>query len=314
MDAVFGGAEANVAVALARWGVEAAYVTVLPEAHAVADAGVRELRRQGVDVSHIRHRPGRFGLYFMEAGAGVRPARVIYDREESSIAQTGAGEIGWDGILSNARWFHLSGITPALSRLAAEASEEAIRVARASGVRVSLDLNYRQSLWRWGESAAAVLGRLAGKADVLIANEAHLRLVMGEASQDSADYDARRLERLAAGARDRFPNLGALAMTVRVAGAGAGVRFGGCLSGVDGFVSSRIHDIPEVVDRVGAGDSFAAGLIFGLETLGSEAAALELAAGAGCLKHSIPGDFLQASLDEVRIVASGGTGFGRIER
>ena len=309
-EAVFGGAEANVAVALAGWNVPAAYVTVLPENHPFTDAGIAELRRFGVDTSCVGYGPGRFGLYYMETGVGLRPSRIVYDREHSAMARAKPGDIDWPAVFEDSDWFHTSGITPAISRSAAELTTESMRMAREGGLRVSFDLNYRKSLWNWGRSAPEVLRELTGLADVLIGNYEHLKMLLGmdgDADVDIAEEDG-RCERLARAAMDAFPNLKTVALTVR-----SGSQWSACLAREDSFVESRKYDISQVVDRIGSGDAFAAGLIFGIRALSSSREALEFGAAAGCLKHFVQGDFLRARVEEVHEIVAGGDA-GGVER
>lgn len=311
MEAVFGGAEANVAVALARWGVPVTAVTALPDSHAIADAAVEALRRHGVDVSRILRRPGRLGLYFIETGADARPSRILYDRTDTAFSRIGAGEIAWTDVFEGASRFHVTGITPALGAPAAEATREAIRAARAAGLSVSFDLNYRENLWQWGASARDVLGELASRVDLLIANAAHLERILGLEATPSHDHDS--IQSLTRSALKRYPNLSWLAVTGRETEAGV-LRWRAHLAGADSFVSSRVHQIRQVIDRIGAGDAFAAGLLYGLDALPTVAEALEFGVAAGRLKHSISGDVLLASVGEVAVLAAGREGTGRVDR
>lgn len=311
MEAVFGGAEANVAVALARWGVDVTAVTALPESHAIADAAVGALARHGVDVSRIERRPGRLGLYFLETGEDARPSRILYDREDSTFARIGPGEIPWSDIFADASGFHVTGITPAVSASAAEVTREAIGAARAAGLSVSFDLNYRENLWGWGTAGEDVLGDLASRVDLLIANATHLGQVMG--LEPNPSHDQASIQSLTGYALKRYSNLTGLAVTVRDTEAGV-LRWRAHLAGADSFDSSRVHEIRQVIDRIGAGDAFAAGLLYGLDALPTSAEALEFAVAAGRLKHSIPGDVLLASVAEVAALTAGADGQGRIDR
>jgi 2-dehydro-3-deoxygluconokinase len=316
LEASFGGGEANVAVSLCRLGLEAAFVSAIPEG-AVGDAAVRALRAHGVDTTHVLRRPGRMGIYFLEAGADQRASMVAYDRAGSVAAAVAPGDFAWGKIFSRADWFHVSGITPALSRSAAEATLEAASAARAAGVQVSVDLNYRKKLWGYGVAAPEVMCRLAALADVLVGNEEDLQLALGleargiDPAAGRVDADAYR--ELAAGAMARFPDLRLVAVTLRESRSAARNGWRAALLGRNGFLVSRAYDIEDIVDRIGSGDAFAAGLVYGLLELEGEAEALEFAAAASALKHTIPGDFNLVDRAEVeRLVC--GEGSGRVSR
>ena len=320
--ATFGGGEANVAVALAALGAPAAYVTVLPDKHPVADAAVAELRRFGVDTSHVARGKGRMGVYYLETGANQRPSKVVYDRDLSAIALAGPGAISWDAVFSGgagllpADWFHLTGITPALSASAAELSLEALRQARAAGLTISLDLNYRKNLWKWGKPAAEVMPELARLVDIVIANEEDVQMTLGiEAGVDvrSGKLDLGQYEQLTRKVLDAFGNLRAIAITLRESKSASHNGWSACWNDRGEFLASRAYDITHIVDRVGAGDSFSAGLIYGLTRLESPREALEFAAALSCLKHSVPGDFCRVSLEEVNALLKEG-GSGRVQR
>lgn len=316
LEASFGGGEANVAVALCRLGLQATFVTALPS-DAVGDAGVAALRGHGVDVSRIQRRPGRTGIYFLEAGADQRASVVTYDRAGSAAAAMAPGDFAWREILAGAEWFHVSGITPALSRSAAEASLDAARVARELGVRVSVDLNYRKKLWGWGVPAPDVMRRLAALADVLVGNEEDLQLALGleapgaEPATGRVEVEAYR--ELAERARALFPDLGTVAVTLRASRSADRNGWSAVLLGRMGFHVSRRYALVDIVDRVGSGDAFAAGLVFGLLELPDEVAALEFATAAAALKHTVPGDFNLVSRGEVERLAAGETS-GRVSR
>jgi 2-dehydro-3-deoxygluconokinase len=305
-SAVFGGAEANVAVALSSFGVPASHVTVLPENNPIADAAVAELRRFGVDTASVVRRPGRLGVYYVEFGAGHRPGRVIYDRERSAMALARSGDIDWQKAFDGASWFHISGITPAISASAADLALEAMREAKARGSTVSFDLNYRRNLWNWGKSPQEIMGEMTRSADILIGNEEHIRMVLGV----SAPMAARDLSD--ATLRD-YSNLKAVAVTLRESDGASKHSCSASLNDRSQFLTSRRYDITHSVDPIGAGDAFAAGLIYGWTNLTSRQEALEFAAAAGCLKHSIPGDFCRATVEEVRALMVG-DGSGRMQR
>jgi 2-dehydro-3-deoxygluconokinase len=316
LAATFGGGEANVAVALAGFGLPAAFATLLPEKNPIADAAIGELRRFGVDTSSVVPGKGRMGIYFLEAGANQRPSKVIYDREFSAIALAKLGDIRWDDVFENAGWFHITGITPAISASAADLALEAVRRAREKGITVSCDLNYRKNLWKWGKPAAAVMSELMKSVDVAIANEEDVQMALGikaDVDVHAGQLDRAQYEKLTAKVLAEFPNLRAIAITLRESKSASHNGWSACLNDRESFMVSRAYEITHIVDRVGTGDSFAAGLIYGLQKLPRHIDALEFAVAASCLKHSIPGDFHRCSVEEVEALLKGG-GSGRVQR
>jgi 2-dehydro-3-deoxygluconokinase len=317
LEATFGGGEANVAVSLSILGESAAFASALPD-NPVGEAAVRELRRYGVDVSALKRTKGRLGIYFLETGANQRPSNVVYDREGSAISQVKPGDFAWKDILKGADWFHLTGITPALSRSAADAAMEAVAAAKAAGAKVSIDLNYRKKLWNYGAKAPEVMRPLASLADVIIANEEDVQMCLGIAAAGvdvaKGELDAAVYERLAAAVKAEFPGVGVVAITLRESRSADRNGWSAVLHGASGFRASRAYDIDDIVDRVGGGDSFSAGLIYGLLNFpGDEAKALEFAAAASALKHAIPGDFNLSSKAEIETLLKG-DGSGRVQR
>jgi 2-dehydro-3-deoxygluconokinase len=313
--ATFGGAEANVAVALASFGQSATFVTVLP-AHPIADAAVAELRRFGVDTSHIVRANGRLGVYYLEAGANQRPSRIVYDRDHSAIALAKPGDISWQAVFERATWFHISGITPAISSSAADLALESVCRARAAGLTVSCDLNYRKNLWKWGKTAREVMPEFVKLTDVLIANEEDVQAVLGleaEVDVQSGQLDRGQYEKLAGRVLSAYPNLRAIAITLRESVSASHNGWSACLHDDKQFLTSRRYEITPIVDRVGAGDCFAAGLIYGMLTGLASPEALDFAVAASCLKHSIPGDFSRVSVAEVNALLQEG-GSGRVQR
>ncbi len=314
--ATFGGGEANVAVALAGFGMSARYVTVLPPDQPIADAFIAEMRRFGVDTSRIVRARGRMGIYFVEPGANQRPSKVVYDRDHSAIALAKPGDIDWHTVFEGAGWFHITGITPALSQSAADLALEGVRAAKAGGLTVSCDLNYRKNLWKYGQAASAVMPELFRHVDVGIANEEDCQMALG--IQADADVHSGKLEResyrrLARTVLAAYPNLRMMAITLRESHSASHNGWSACLDDRSEFVVSRHWEITHIVDRVGGGDCFAGGLIYGLNRLAGPAEALDFAVAASCLKHSIPGDFNRFSADEVHALLKGG-GSGRVER
>jgi len=314
--ATFGGGEANVAVGLAGFGNPARYVTVLPGANPVADALLGELLRFGVDTSQVVRGKGRMGVYFVESGANQRPSKVFYDRENSAIALANPGDIEWREALRDAAWFHITGITPALSQSAAELAMESMRAARAAGLTVSCDLNYRKNLWKYGKAASDVMPELFRLTDVGIANEEDCQAALGihaDVNVSSGHLETEQYRALAEKVLAAYPNLKLLAITLRESRSASHNGWSACLHDRRQFLVSRHYEITHIVDRVGAGDCFAAGLIFGLLNLGGTQDALEFAAAASCLKHSIPGDFSRVGREEVEQLIRGG-GSGRVQR
>ncbi len=315
-SATFGGGEANVAVALAGFGLPATFVTVLPEKNALAEAVVGELRRFGVNTSKIVRGKGRLGIYFIEAGANQRPSKVIYDRENSAIALAKPGDIRWNDVLEGAAWFHVTGITPAISGTAAALALEAVSAARQRKITVSCDLNFRKNLWKWGKSAADVMSELMRHVDVAIANEEDVQMALGikaDVDVTSGKLEHGQFEKLTGRVLSEYTNLKLIAITLRESHSASHNRWSACINDRDKFMVSRAYDITHIVDRVGTGDSFAAGLIYGLQKLPTHAEALEFSVAASCLKHSISGDFHRCSVDEVEALLKSG-GSGRVQR
>src|SRR5271169_2073330 len=314
--ATFGGGEANVAVALAGFGLPAAFVTVLPEKNALGDAVIGELRRFNVDTAKILRGKGRLGIYFVEAGANQRPSKVIYDREYSAIALAKPGDIRWDSTFEGAGWFHITGITPAISGAAADLALEAVRKARETGITVSCDLNYRKNLWRWGKPAAVMMREMMKYVDIAIANEEDVQMALditADVDVQSGKLDRTQYEKLTGKVLSEFPNLRAIAITLRESNSASHNGWSACLNDRKQFMVSRHYDITHIVDRVGTGDSFAAGLIYGLQKLPTSQDALEFAVATSCLKHSVYGDFHRCSVEEVEALLKG-DGSGRVQR
>lgn len=316
LEATFGGGEANVAVSLSRLGNDVSFVTALPD-NPIGDAAVAELRRHGVDVSSvIRTAGGRLGIYFLESGANQRPSQVVYDREGSALANATAGMFDWDSIFAGAAWFHLTGITPAISGSASECALDALRAARRAGATVSIDLNHREKLWRYGAHASEVMPLLVNYADVVMANEEDIQKSLGIAS--GADAASGRLEdedyrALADAVTSRFPRVRHVAVTMRESLSADRNGLRALLSGPGGFHISPRYEIEDIVDRVGGGDAFCAALIHGFLHDMDESEALRFAVAASCLKHSIPGDFNLVGCEEVRRLMEG-DGSGRVRR
>ena len=315
LEATFGGGEANVAVSLANFGEDAAYLTVLP-ANILGDACVAELRRFGVDVSYIRRGPGRMGLYFLEPGVNQLPSKVTYDREGTAIALAGAGDIDWDNVFKGRDWFHVTGITPAISESAMLLTLQGVQEAKKRGLIVSCDLNYRKTLWKYGKDPAEVMQTLVKYVDVIIANEEDIQKTLqieSDVSVESDQLDTEKYRQLSQQVLQNFPNVSVLAITLRESHGADWNSWSACINDRENFYRSRKYEIRNIVDRVGGGDSFAAGLLYGLTTYEAKEQALEFAVAASCLKHSIPGDFNRVSVSDVERLMVG-DGSGRVQR
>lgn len=317
LEATFGGGEANVSISLANYGMDTAYITVLPD-NDIGRACLKELRSFGVDTSRIVFRPGRMGIYYLETGAVQRPSKVIYDRAGSTMAEAAVTDIDWDKAFENATWFHITGITPAISQSAAELSLEAVKAAKRLGLHVSCDLNYRKNLWKYGKTADQVMRELVKYVDTVIANEEDFQkaLLLKAESAGSVEEGKLNLDNykaIAKQAMDSFPNIQRVAITLRESKNANQNDWSACLYNGKDFFVSRKYNITDIVDRVGGGDSFSGGLIYGLNTYDTEQEALEFAVAASCLKHTIPGDYNRVSVSEVENLMKG-SGSGRVQR
>ncbi|MCL2697171.1 MAG: sugar kinase [Oscillospiraceae bacterium] len=318
LEATFGGGEANVAASLCNFGIPAKFVTVLPD-NDIGDACAGELRRFGVDTSAILRKEGRLGIYFLETGSNQRASNVIYDREGSLISVVKPGDIDWREVLADADWFHITGITPALSQSAADASLEAVKTANSMGLTVSCDLNFRAKLWKYGKTAPEVMRELFRYVHAGIANEEDCQKSLGIMSDAHADsvtkgeLDASAYEALSNRVMAEFPNLRYLAVTLRESRSADINNWAACLNDGKNFCLSKKYELTDIVDRVGGGDSFGAGLIYGLKTYDGPQKALEFAVAASCLKHTIAGDINRVKVAEVEKLM-GGDGSGRVTR
>ena len=317
-SATFGGGEANVAVSLANYGVEVDFVTRLPQ-NDIAASCVAELRKRNVGVSNIVYGGERLGIYFLETGAVARPSKVVYDRAHSSISTIECGMIDWDKVFEGADWFHWTGITPAISASAAEVCLEACRAANKRGITVSCDLNFRKNLWKYGKTAAEVMPALVECCDVILGNEEDAEKVFGikpegfdvTATEGKVDSAAFRsvCEQLMA----RFPRAKKVIITLRGSINANHNTWGGVLFDGETLYESPRYDITHIVDRVGGGDSFMGGLIYGLREYKDDERALNFAVAASCLKHTIYGDFNLVTVAEVENLMKG-DGSGRVSR
>ncbi len=314
-EATFGGGEANVAVALSNFGLDARFVTALP-ANDIGDSAIRELRRFGVDTSQIRRSGSRVGIYFLETGSNQRPSKVVYDRAGSSICDAGPGDFDWSQVFDGAEWFHITGITPALSQSTADMSLEAVKAAKQAGVTVSCDFNYRGKLWKYGKTAPEVMTDLVKYVDVGIANEEDCQKSLGieaDVHVESGELDTAKYETLTTKVLDTYPDMSTIAVTLRESKSADRNGWSACLRDKDGFRLSKHYEITDIVDRVGGGDSFASALIYGLTAYEDRQQSLEFAVAASCLKHTIQGDFNRVSVPEVENLM-GGDGSGRVQR
>ncbi len=317
LEATFGGGEANVSVSLANYGMDTAFVTVLPK-NDIADACIRELRGFGVDTTKIIRGGNRVGIYYLETGAVQRPSKVIYDRAGSAIAEAKPGDIDWDKTLEGATWFHFTGITPAISQGAADLCLEALKACKERGIHVSCDLNYRKNLWKYGKRADEVMTELVKYVDTVIANEEDFQKALGLSAESVGDVEEGELnidnyKAIASLAMQTYPNIKRVAITLRESKSANHNDWRACLYNGKDFFLSRKYAITDIVDRVGGGDSFGGGLIYGLNNYEDEKTALEYAVAASCLKHTIIGDYNRVSVAEVESLMKG-SGTGRVQR
>ena len=315
LEATFGGAEANVAVSLAQFGASVSFVTALPH-NQVGDACVAGLRGFGVDTSHIRRQGERVGIYFLETGANQRPSRVIYDRTHSAIALAQPGDFDWNAIFQDAGWFHITGVTPAISEGAAELCIEGASKARELGLTVSCDYNFRKNLWKWGKKAPEVMREIVRHTTIGIANEEDCQKSLGidiAVDVHAGSLESERYRAIAERVLDQFPGLEKQAITLRESRSADHNGWSAVLHNRKEFLTSHAYEITDIVDRVGAGDSFGAGLIHALLTGRDDQSALEFATAASCLKHSIPGDYNRVGVAEVEALMKGEAS-GRVQR
>ena len=317
LEATFGGGEANVAASLALLGADVAYVTALPK-NDLGEACLRQLRGLGIDTSLCVRSGERIGIYYLETGSNQRPSKVLYDRSHSSIMDCGPEVFEWPHILEGATWFHVTGITPALSASAAAATLAAVTAAKQAGITVSCDYNYRKNLWKYGRSAPEVMSEIVRQVDVGIANEEDCQRALGISLGDEGDVeqgvlDPDRYRTLSRRVMAKFPNLRYQAITLRQSQSANRNGWSACLATPQEFLVSPAYQIDDIVDRVGSGDAFAAGLIYGLSQDMPAQQALDFATAASCLKHSIPGDLNLSTLDEVTALVKGNSS-GRIQR
>ena len=315
LAATYGGGEANVAVSLANYGEDVAYLTVLPN-NVLGDECIKELRRFGVDTKRILRGDGRMGIYFLEGGANQLPSKVVYDRAYSSIALAKPGDIDWDKAFEGIGWFHITGITPAISESAMELSLESVKEAKKRGITVSCDLNYRKNLWKYGKKASEVMREIAKYVDVAVANEEDVQKsleITTDVVVESGELDRAKYKALGDKVLAEYPDMKMIAITLRESKSADSNGWAACLNDRENFYESKRYMINDIVDRVGGGDSFAGGLIYGLNHYDNRQTALEYAVAASCLKHSIIGDFNRVGVSDVEKLM-GGDGTGRVQR
>jgi len=316
-EIMYGGGEANVAASLANYGEAAEFVTRLPK-NDLGEACLAFLRSYNVRTDHVARGGERLGIYFLETGAAQRASRVVYDRAGSSFATIQPGMVDWKATFDGADWFHWTGITPAVSQGAAEACREGIQVAKQMGLTVSCDMNYRAKLWKWGKSAGEVMADLVGLCDVAIGNEEDADKVFGiqapEADVTAGKVDADEYRYVCKELVKRFPSLKTVAITLRGSLSASHNTWSGVMWRNGEFYTAPTYDIIPIVDRVGSGDAFMGGLIYGLRQYTSDPEkALRFAVAASCLKHSLPGDFNAVTVAEVEQLMAGDAS-GRVSR
>ena len=315
--ASYGGGEANVAVSLANYGLETDYVTRLPS-NDLGKAVVMELKKHSVGTGKIIFGGERLGIYYLETGAVSRPSKVVYDRAHSSISEIKPGMINWEDVFGDATWFHWTGITPAISQGAAEVCLEAVKAAKKKGLTVSCDLNFRKNLWKWGKTAGEIMPGLVEHCDVILGNEEDAEKVFGikpdKGDVSSGKVESSEYESVCKKLKARFPQTKKIIITLRGSVSADHNSWSGILFDGEKFYTAPVYQITHIVDRVGGGDSFMGGLIYGLITYsGDDQKALNFAVAASCLKHTIHGDFNLVTVAEVEQLMKGDAS-GRVVR
>lgn len=317
-DVIYGGGESNVAVSLANYGIPSEFVTRLPD-NDIGECAMMELRKRGVGTSQIIYGGERLGIYFLETGAVSRGSKVVYDRAHSAISAIQPGMIDWEQVFEGAGWFHWTGITPAISQGAADVCKEAIEAANELGVTVSTDLNYRAKLWKYGKEPGEIMPELVAGCDIILGNEEDAEKHFGihPASVDvtqGGTVESQAYRSVCEQLMERFPKAQKVITTLRGSISASHNTWSGVLYNGEEFLEAPSYDITHIVDRVGGGDSFMAGLIYGLLTYrGQDQKALNFAVAASCLKHTIYGDANQVTVDEVEKLM-GGDASGRVSR
>ena len=317
LESTFGGGEANVAVSLANYGLDVSFVSRLPK-NDIAEACTRELRGFGVDTSNIVYGGDRMGIYFLEAGAVSRASKVIYDRAHSSLSDIKPGMIDWESVFDGVTWFHWTGITPAISEGAAKVCMEAIKTANAKGITVSTDLNFRKNLWKYGKTASEVMPGLVAGCDVILGNEEDAAMAL-DIHPDGVDVTKGHVEAdaylsVSQKIMKQFPRCKKVITTLRGSVSASHNSWSGVLYDGKTLFKAPEYQITHIIDRVGGGDSFMGGLIYGLLTYkDSDQKALNFAVAASCLKHTVIGDYNRVTVQEVEKLM-GGDASGRVSR
>jgi 2-dehydro-3-deoxygluconokinase len=314
-EVTFGGGEANVAVSLANYGIPTSFVSALPK-NDLGDFAVTTLRTHEVDTSLIKRSGDRIGIYYLESGAVSRGSKVIYDRAGSSFAKLKKGDIDWNRVFEGVTWFHWTGITPAVSEGAADACLEACEIASKKGITISTDLNYRNKLWKWGKPAGEVMEKLVAHCDIILGNEEDAEMVFGIKPQGvdvkSGHVEGAAYESVGKQLMAKFPKAKKVIITLRGSVSASHNTWSGVLWDGKKLIEAPTYQITHIVDRVGGGDSFMGGLIYGLITYPTDdQKALDFAVAASCLKHTIKGDFNRVTVDEVEKLMTG-DGSGRV--
>jgi 2-dehydro-3-deoxygluconokinase len=316
-DVTYGGGEANVAVSLANYGIPVEFVSRVPK-NDIGEACLANLKKHGVGVNHIARGGERLGIYFLETGAVSRASKVVYDRAGSAISDIKPGMVDWEAIFEDACWFHWTGITPAISEGAALACAEAINIANEKGITVSTDLNFRKNLWKYGKKASDIMPALVAGCDVILGNEEDAEMVFGihpEGVDVTAGHvDAAAYESVCRQLMKKFPRARKVIITLRGSVNANHNSWSGVLFDGKKLLQAPSYEITHIVDRVGGGDSFMGGLIYGLINYGdNDQKSLNFAVAASCLKHTIPGDFNLVTVEEVEKLM-GGDASGRVSR
>jgi 2-dehydro-3-deoxygluconokinase len=309
LEARIGGSEANVICALANDGVAAAFVSVVPHGP-LGDAAIAELRHFGVDVSRVARGPGRLGINYLEAGAGHRPHRAVYDRDGSALAIADPGSFDWPTLLNDAKWLHVSGVTPALSESASQVTLDAVRHAREVDIKVCVDFNHRSALWRWGKPPTEVMPAIVAEANVAVAGREDIQKMLGiplGGDAKAKEPDVESYHALAAAVLKRFPKLEMVVIALRESITASHHHWSAILCTREAIHRSRRYEITDMVDRIGVGDAFSAGLLYAFAKYGNNRYqhALEFATAAACLKHTIPGDVNRVRASEVEVLLAG---------
>ncbi len=316
-DACYGGAEANVAASLSQFGIPVSFVSRVPSSE-LGTGAIQSLRALGIDTQFVHRGGDRLGIYFLETGASARASKVLYDRAYSGIASITPGMIDWDRVFAGASWFHWTGITPAISESAALTVQEALEAARRRGLMISVDLNYRARLWKWGKTPAEVMPELVSFCDVIIGNEEDAQKVFGIHPEGvdvhRGHLDASVYESVGKQLTDRFVHCRRAVITLRSSISASHNVWSAVLWNGSELLHGPTYEVVPIVDRVGGGDAFGAGLIYGLLTFdGDNQRALDFGVAASCLKHTIPGDFNRVTVAEVEKLLSGDAS-GRVSR